>query len=85
MTEPLSKNPRAKLSYLRDNEELRTAIKWRMKFRNLSSYDLADMIGYHQTHVSRYLRGKRPSLSDFYILSLANVLNVKVSLNVELT
>ncbi len=70
-------------SFLRDSVQLRAGIKYRMDELDISIVDMAKAIGTQPDRVSKYLRGVKPSLTNWQLVKLANHLGLEVELNVK--
>ena len=72
-------------NYLRADSNLRGAVAFRMKDRNLDKDDIQDAIGMNSYKVRDYIDGKIPNLNNFEIVKLANFLGIEISLDIKFT
>ena len=70
-------------SFLRDSVQLRAAIKYRMEELDLSIKDVANDVILDPDRLSKYLRGVKPSLTNWQLINLATHLNLEVDLNIR--
>lgn len=77
--------PASSWNFLRDNAALRSVISYKIEKENHKLSELAPKIGVNHDHlIGYYLKGRKPSLTNFQIVKLADVLGIEVSLKMEL-
>jgi transcriptional regulator with XRE-family HTH domain len=69
--------------HLRDNGTLRLAIQKRKKDRGLKLIELSALTGIASYRISRYLNKRKPNLNQHQLVSLANALDIRVTLNIQ--
>ena len=70
-------------SFLRDSEQLRSAIQYRMQADDVTISKVAKALDVDADRISKYLRGVKPSLTNWQVIILANYLRLEVELNVK--
>ena len=69
----------------RSNPTVKTAIRFAMEGRNLTSSDLAKIIGVRRGRVSTYLnnahQGGVPSITQEQLMRLCTALNIEITIN----
>jgi len=78
-----TKSPSSSWSFLRDSTTLRAAIAYRLRDRDLFITDVAEALGVHPDRISKYLRGVKPSLTNWQVVKLAEYLGLEVNLEVK--
>lgn len=77
--------PASSWNFLRDNTALRSVISYKIETGKHKLVDLAEKIGINHDHlIGLYLKNKKPSLTNYQIVKLADVLGIEVSLKIEL-
>jgi len=70
-------------SFLRDSIQLRAAIKYRMEELDISIKKLAIEVNIDPDRLSKYLRGIKPSLTNWQLIQIATHLHLEVDLNIR--
>lgn len=70
-------------SFLRDSTQVRAGIKYRMDTLDKSIVEVAQVIRTDPDRVSKYLRGVKPSLTNWQIIQLANHLGLEVEIHLK--
>jgi predicted XRE-type DNA-binding protein len=70
-------------SFLRDSTQLRAAIKYRMEELDISIKELATVLDIDPDRVSKYLRGIKPSLTNWQLIQVATHLQLEVDLTIR--
>jgi len=70
-------------SFLRDSVQLRAAIKYRMDDLDITVTQLAKEVGVDPDRLSKYLRGVKPSLTNWQLIQIATKLEMEVDLNIR--
>lgn len=67
---------------LRDDHRLCGVISYRIEQRGLTLKQVGDALGFSADRLAKYLRGVKPSLTNWQIVQLAEYLGVIVELNI---
>jgi len=78
-----TKSPSSSWSFLRDSTTLRAAIAYRLRDRDLFITDVAEALGIPPDRISKYLRGVKPSMTNWQIVKLAEYLGLSVELEIR--
>lgn len=70
-------------SFLRDSVQLRAAIKYRMEELNVTITELGNLLEINPDRISKYLRGVKPSLTNWQLIKIAEYLKLEVDLNIK--
>jgi hypothetical protein len=79
-----NRRPNAAWSFLRDNNRLRGVIKYKIDNSSLTLVEIAYKVGCRHDALSKYLRGIKPSMTDFDILRVADFMGCEVTLDIRL-
>ena len=75
--------PQARWCFFRHSDRVRTAVKFRMKERNLTNKALAEKLDIKPYRISKYLNNKAANLNQFQLYKLCEELGIGVKIVVE--
>lgn len=75
---------RGQWSFLRDNQRLHAILKFKFEQSGKSYTEIGELIGVHKAPVGRYFASKKPSILDYDIIRIAEILGVSISLDIKL-
>jgi hypothetical protein len=81
---PGVRRPSTSICFLRDDERLREAALARLASKKMKRIELSGEVGLPPYLVSNWLNGKRPYPSQWDIVRICRILNLKVELTVEI-